>query len=88
MQDDALVPLGDGARLIRKEWHDGQWFLSVVDVIAILTDAAIPRNYWSDLKRRLAQDEGWTQSYERCVRLKMRSADGKLRTLIVPTFRR
>jgi DNA-damage-inducible protein D len=79
MQDDALVPLGDGARLIRKEWHEGRWFLSVVDVIAILTDAAIPRNYWSDLKRRLAQDEGWIELHARIVQLKMRAPDGKMR---------
>jgi hypothetical protein len=78
MQDDSrgLVPMGDG-RLIRKEWHDGRWFLSVTDVVGILAETSEPRRYWSDLKRKLAQDEGWTQLYERIVQLKMRSTDGK-----------
>ena len=48
-------------------------------MVAVLTDAAIPRNYWSDLKRRLAYDEGFTELHARIVQLKMRSPlDGKM----------
>ena len=38
---------------IRYVWDDekGQYFFSVVDVIQVLTDSAIPRRYWSDLKQ-------------------------------------
>ena len=32
---------------------DHDYYFSVVDVIDALTNANIPRNYWSDLKRRL-----------------------------------
>ena len=53
-----------------------EWYFSVVDVIAVLTDSEIPRRYWSDLKRRLAA-EG-SQLYEKIVQLKMLSADGKM----------
>ena len=49
---------------------------SVVDVISALTDANIPRNYWSDLKRKLIQ-EG-SELHERIVQLKLKSLkDGK-----------
>lgn len=32
------------------------YYFSVVDVIDVLTDANIPRNYWSDLKRKLKSE--------------------------------
>ena len=44
---------------------------NVVDVISALTDAKIPRNYWSDLKRKLIQ-EG-SELHERIVQLKLKS---------------
>jgi DNA-damage-inducible protein D len=80
MTDDrALLPFDEGnGRLIRRQWHDGRWFFSVVDVVSVLTDSPNPRNYWSMLKRRLA-DEGAAETYTNCVQLKMRSLDGKLR---------
>ena len=42
-------------RNVRTIWDDTQekWYFSVVDVIAILTDSATPRNYWKVLKNRL-----------------------------------
>lgn len=32
---------------IRRVWHDGRWFFSVIDVIGVLTDAPTPRMYWA-----------------------------------------
>ncbi len=52
-----------------------EWFFSVVDVCGVLSGSAIPRNYWSDLKRRL-KTEG-SQLHEEIVQLKMQSSDGK-----------
>jgi len=54
-----------------------EWFFSVVDVCAILsqTQNVAPRNYWSDLKRKL-KAEG-SELHEKIVQLKMQSADGK-----------
>jgi DNA-damage-inducible protein D len=75
--DQAVLPFEDSGRLIRRQWHNDRWYFSVVDVIAILTDAHIPRNYWSDLKRRMADDEGFSELHARIVQLKMRSLDGK-----------
>lgn len=76
--DRALLPFEGEGRLIRRQWHEGRWFFSVVDVIAVLTDSPNPRNYWNMLKRRLA-DEGASETYTNCVQLKMRSLDGKMR---------
>ena len=63
---------------IRSVWDNDkeEYYFSVVDVISALTDANIPRNYWSDLKRKL-KEEG-SQLHEKIVQLKMESKkDGK-----------
>lgn len=63
---------------IRSIWDNEKedYFFSVVDVIGTLTNANIPRNYWSDLKRKLSE-EG-SQLHENIVQLKMKSKkDGK-----------
>ena len=52
-----------------------KWFISIVDVIAILTDSPNARKYWSVLKTRL-KVEG-SQLTTNCSQLKMQSADGK-----------
>lgn len=52
-----------------------EWYFSIVDVIAVLTDSDNPRRYWSDLKRKLSK-EG-SQLYAEIVQLKMLSTDGK-----------
>ena len=49
----------------------------MVDVIAVLTQSANPRRYWSDLKRKIAEDEGYIQLYENIVQLKLLASDGK-----------
>ena len=63
---------------IRSVWDNEkeEYYFSVVDVISALTNANIPRNYWSDLKRKL-KVEG-SQLHEKIVQLKMKSKkDGK-----------
>ena len=64
---------------IRSIWdkEKEEYYFSVVDVIAALTDANIPRNYWSDLKRRLIE-EG-SEVHEKIVQLKLKAKDGKMR---------
>lgn len=64
---------------IRRIWHADQWWFSVIDVVGILSETAIPRRYWSDLKRKLAQEAGSGQPYEKIVRLKLTAPDGKQR---------
>jgi len=64
-------------RNIRTLWDETQevWYFSVVDVCGALTESVIPRNYWSDLKRRLKKEGN--QLHEKIVQLKMLSTDGK-----------
>ena len=62
---------------VRTVWNadETQWYVSIVDVIAILTESPNPRKYWSVLKTRLKK-EG-SQLTTHCSQLKMQSADGK-----------
>ena len=62
---------------VRTLWDSDteEWYFSVVDVVAVLTDSENPRRDWSDLKRKLIK-EG-SQLYEEIVQLKMLSSDGK-----------
>ena len=59
---------------IRREWHNNEWFYSVVDIIEALTESPTPRQYWEKLKQRefieLQLSPIWGQ-------LKLESSDGK-----------
>ena len=62
---------------VRSVWDSEQekWYISIVDVIEVLTGTDRPRKYWDDLKRKL-QAEG-SELSEKIGQLKMQSADGK-----------
>ena len=62
---------------VRSVWDAEQekWYISIVDVISVLTESPNPRKYWSVLKTRL-KAEG-SQLTTNCSQLKMQSADGK-----------
>src|SRR3989338_6161820 len=62
---------------VRRTWHDEQWYFSIIDIVAILSESPNPRRYWSDLKRKLIS-EGYSELYEKIVQLKLPSLDGKL----------
>ncbi|MFI3163476.1 MAG: Bro-N domain-containing protein [Bacillota bacterium] len=64
-------------RKIRSQWdaEKEEWYFSVVDVCGVLSESNIPRNYWSDLKRKL-KAEG-SQLHEEIVQLKLEASDGK-----------
>jgi hypothetical protein len=66
-------------RKVRTIWDTDQekWFVSIVDVIAVLTDSIDPTAYWRKLKQRL-KAEG-NETVTNCHGLKMKAADGKLR---------
>ena len=70
---------------VRTLWNDEEeeWYFSVIDVVAVLTDSENPRRYWSDLKRKLIS-EG-SQLYDKIVQLKMPASDGKMRVTDVMT---
>lgn len=62
---------------VRTLWDAEQekWYISIVDVIAVLTESPNPNNYWKVLKSRLKK-EG-SQLVTDCNQLKMQSSDGK-----------
>ena len=62
---------------VRTVWDSEQekWFISIIDVIEILTESPNARKYWSVLKVRLKK-EG-SQLATNCSQLKMQSSDGK-----------
>jgi len=59
---------------IRRAWHNKEWFFSIIDIVAALTDSPTPRQYWGKVKDRefvkLELSPIWVQ-------LKLISADGK-----------
>ena len=79
MARDDRIQLFENKR-IRTAWdaEKEEWFFSIVDVVAVLTDQPDQRHaakYWSVLKTRLKK-EG-SELTTKCSQLKMRSADGK-----------
>ncbi|MBW8333684.1 MAG: hypothetical protein K0M40_16790 [Prolixibacteraceae bacterium] len=69
-------------RKVRTLWdtEKEQWYFSIVDVIAVLTDKNDyqgARNYWKVLKFRLLKEGNETVT--NCNRLKLLAEDGKMR---------
>ena len=64
---------------VRRHWNDNkeQWYFSIVDVIAILTESINPQAYWRKLKERLKKEGNETVTD--CHALKMQAVDGKMR---------
>lgn len=63
---------------IRKTIHKNEWWFSVVDVVAVLTDSENPRDYWYKMKIRDKEESGVELSTI-CRQLKLTAPDGKLR---------
>jgi len=49
---------------IRKVFHKGEWFFSIIDVIEVLVGGDRPRKYWNDLKNKLIS-EGYIELSEK-----------------------
>jgi len=64
---------------VRTLWDAEQekWYISIVDVIAVLTQSENPQVYWRVMKKRLLEEGNETVT--NCNALKMLSADGKMR---------
>lgn len=65
---------------IRRQWHDNEWYYSVIDIVAVLTeqeDYLKSRKYWNKLSQRL-REEG-SEAVTNCHQLKLLAEDGKLR---------
>ena len=64
---------------VRTAWDAEQekWYVSIIDVIEVLTNSDRPRKYWSDLKSKLIK-EG-SEVSDKIGQLKMQAPDGKMR---------
>lgn len=64
---------------IRSVWDEDaeKWYISIVDVVSVLTDSVDGRKYWNKLKQRL-KEEG-NETVTNCHQLKMQASDGKMR---------
>lgn len=69
------VALFEGMK-VRKTYENHQWWFSVVDIIAVLTESSKPRVYWSAMKNRVKSEDGLELSTI-CRQLKLTSSDGK-----------
>ena len=65
-----------GAKRIRRAWVDDQWYFSVIDIVAALTDSASPPKYWDAMKRREKASSGVDLSTF-CRKVPLTGADGK-----------
>ena len=65
------------SKKVRSVWDSEQekWYISIVDVVGVLTESPNPNNYWKVLKNRLKKEGN--ESVTNCNQLKMQSSDGK-----------
>ncbi|MFU0558200.1 BRO family protein [Gardnerella vaginalis] len=63
---------------VRSAWNNEkeEWYFSVVDVVAVLTDSKNPSDYWYRVKKRMSEEEK-SELSTFCRRLKLASSDGK-----------
>jgi len=71
-QPDKLVIFQ--SKKIRRIWNEDEWYYSVVDIIAALTDSPTPRQYWGKVKQREFVNMQLSPIW---VQLKLPSKDGK-----------
>lgn len=74
METNIAIFRGKG---IRKIIHENEWWFSVIDVCAVLTESADAGAYWRKLKQRLKEEGSEVVTF--CHGLKLVAPDGKLR---------
>ena len=76
-KQDAIKIFED--KKVRSLWDIEQekWYISIVDVVAILTESIDPAAYWRKLKQRI-KEEG-NETVTNCHGLKMQALDGNMR---------
>lgn len=71
-----LVPFKKDS--VRRVFHNEEWWWSVVDVVGALTGTDRARKYWSDLKTRMVDKEGFSEMSDEIGQLPLPGADGKM----------
>ena len=78
MTQEEAIKLFEGKK-VRTGWDSEteKWYISIIDIIQVLTSNERPRKYWDDLKRKLKK-EG-SEVSEKIGQLKMLAEDRKMR---------
>ena len=69
-KEDSLIVFQD--KKIRRIWHEEEWYFSIIDIIAVLTEQEnfqMARKYWNKLSQRL-REEG-SEVVTKCHRLNL-----------------
>lgn len=76
--DTLQEPQQFNSNVVRRMWYQDNWYYSIVDVVAVLTESTNPNRYWNTLKVRL-QGEGAGDLLGQILQLKLQSRDNRLR---------
>jgi DNA-damage-inducible protein D len=74
-QNDKIVLFQE--QKIRREWHDGDWYFALIDVIAVLTDSADPQQYLKRMRSRDAELNSYMGT--NCTYVDFKGQTGKTR---------
>jgi len=77
MKQENAIQLFENKK-VRTLWdaEKEKWYISIIDVVAVLTESVDPNAYWRKLKQRLKQEGNETVT--NCHGLKMVAPDGKI----------
>lgn len=75
MNDVTKISIFEGQQ-IRRILLEKEWWFSVIDIVAFLTDSKKPRDYWHKMKIREKNSSG-SELSTICRQLKLQSSDGK-----------
>jgi len=77
MESETKIAIFRGKK-VRKIIYKNEWWFSVIDVVAVLTDSVNPRDYWFKMKIRVKSEDGVELSTI-CRKFKLEAPDGKMR---------
>lgn len=77
-QENKIIAFRDEKPPIRHIWHEDELWLSVVDIIEVLTESVKPRDYWYRLKKR-EKTSSEVDLSTNCRHFKIKAPDGKMR---------
>jgi DNA-damage-inducible protein D len=83
--DGELELIGFRGAEIRRVCHNDEWWYSITDVIGALVGTDRASKYWTDLKIKLTDEEGFFELSDQIGKLPLPGADGKKRPAEVAT---
>lgn len=62
-----LIPFKNNG--IRRKFHDGEWFYSIIDIVSALCDTDTPEQYWVELKSQIAEKDSFYEINNKILQL-------------------